>query len=181
METSTVFDPRYPVGPFPKLHGFDIDDARRRASIATLAALPGNLRAAVHGLSAAQLDTPYREGGWRVRQVVHHVADSHMNAYARTRLALTEEWPPVKGYEEKLWAELADARTLPVEVSLELLDPLHRRWVALFESLTEEQWQRGYTHSERGRTSVAQTVILYDWHSRHHVAHITGLRKSKGW
>lgn len=180
META-VFDPRYPIGPFPELNGFDIDDPLRRKSIATLAALPGNLRAAVHGLSGAQLDTPYREGGWRVRQVVHHVADSHMNAYLRTRLALTEEWPQVKGYEEKLWAELHDASTLPVEVSLELLDPLHRRWVALFESLTEEQWQRGYTHSELGRTSVAQTLILYDWHSRHHVAHIAGLRKSKGW
>jgi hypothetical protein len=181
METQTNSDPRFPVGPCPRFREIQADDAHRRTLIATLAALPENLRSAVDGLSATQVDTPYREGGWSVRQVVHHLADSHMVAYQRTRLALTEDSPIIKGYAEGLWAELSDARTLPVEVSIELLDPLHRRWVALFESLSEEQWQRGYDHSERGRTTVAQTAVIYAWHSRHHVAHITELRKSKGW
>jgi len=179
MSTQSAADPRYPIGDFVRPTA--VDAMHRRASIATLAALPENLRAAVDGLTEAQIDTPYREGGWTVRQLVHHVADSHMNAYIRTRLALTEDWPTIKPYNEGLWAELPDARTLPVEVSLELLDPLHRRWVALFESLNEEEWQRGYNHPESGRYSLAQVAALYDWHSRHHAAHITALRKSKGW
>jgi hypothetical protein len=174
-----VTDPRYPIGKFTRPEVFDAQ--QRRSSIATLAALPENLRAAVYGLNEAQLDTPYREGGWTVRQLVHHVADSHMNAYVRTRLALTEDWPTIKPYDEKLWAELADVKTLPVDVSLELLDTLHRRWVALLESLSEEQWKRGYNHPESGRQTLEQVAALYDWHSRHHVAHIAGLRKSRGW
>jgi len=175
---NTAADPRYPIGPTPRHES--IDAANIPHYIASLAALPENLRSAVYGLSDAQLDTPYREGGWTVRQVVHHVADSHMNAYVRTRLALTEDWPVVKGYDEKRWAMLADSK-LPVEVSLELLDPLHQRWVALFRSLSEADWQRGYQHEERGRTTLLQVLALYEWHSRHHVAHITELRKSKGW
>ena len=171
-------DPRYPIGKFRRAEANLTDHA---ASIAVLAALPGNLRAAVEGLSAAQLDTPYRDGGWTVRQLVHHVADSHMNACVRIRLALTEDWPAVKGYDEKLWAELHDARTAPVEISLQLLDGLHRRWVNLFESLHEEQWQRGYNHSENGRQSLAEAAALYAWHSRHHVAHVVELRKRSGW
>lgn len=176
---NSSLDPRYPIGACPRPES--IDAAHIPSYIASLAALPENMRSAVYGLSDAQLDTPYREGGWTARQVVHHVADSHMNAYIRTRLALTEDWPVVKGYDEKLWAELADARTLPVEVSLEILHPLHRRWVALFKSLNGSDWQRGYQHPERGRTTVLQAIALYDWHSRHHVAHIAELRKSKGW
>jgi hypothetical protein len=179
MANQPISDPRYPIGVCPRLE--DIDDSHRRSCIATLAALPENLRSAVQGLTEAQLNTPYREGGWTVRQLVHHIADSHINAYVRTRLALTEDWPTVKAYDERLWAELADARTLPVAVSLEILEPLHRRWVALFESLTEAEWQRGYVHSDSGRTSVIQAIAQYDWHSRHHVAHIVALRKSMGW
>ena len=179
MSTQPTPDPSYPIGDFVRPAA--VDAAQLRAAIATIAALPENLRAAVDGLNESQIDTPYREGGWTVRQLVHHVADSHLNAYARTRLALTEDWPTIKPYSEKFWAELPDARTFPVEVSLELIEPLHRRWVALLESLTPEQWQRGYNHPESGRQSLAQVAALYDWHSRHHVAHISVLRKSKGW
>jgi hypothetical protein len=172
-------DPRYPVGPFPG--PVEQTPQQRQISIAAISALPENLRSAVHGLSEAQLDTPYREGGWTVRQLVHHVADSHVNAYVRFRRALTEEWPAVNAYDENLWANLHDARTLPVSVSLELLDALHRRWDALFKSLTEADWQRGYVHSENGRQKLAEVVQSYDWHSRHHVAHVTELRKRMGW
>lgn len=179
MTTPANYDPRYPIGKFSQpappttgeLHAF----------IAVLAALPENLRAAVDGLSREQIDTPYREGGWTVRQLVHHVADSHMNAYCRTRDSLTEDWPPAKAYDEKLWAELHDAKTLPVEISLELLEPLHRRWVALFESLKPEDWERGYNHTEGGPTNLAKVAGMYAWHSLHHVAHITQLRKNRGW
>lgn len=174
-----ALDHRYPVGAPPRPES--VDAANIPTYIASLAALPENLRSAVYGLSDDQLDTPYREGGWTVRQLVHHIADSHMNAYVRTRLALTEDWPVIKPYDEKLWAELADARTLPVDVSLELLESMHRRWVALLESLSGADWQRGYQHPERGRTNLLQMLGLYHWHSKHHVAHITELRKSKGW
>lgn len=143
--------------------------------------MPENLRAAVEGLSAAQLDTPYRDGGWTVRQLVHHLADSHMNSYVRFRLALTEDWPTIKPYDEKLWAQLSDASTAPVETSLELLTALHERWVLLLRSLTAEQWQRGYVHPDNSRQTLAEAAALYAWHSRHHVAHITELRKRSGW
>jgi len=174
----TEKDPRFPIGKFRRAEANTSD---HRAAIATLAALPENLRSAVYGLTAAQLDTPYREGGWTVRQLVHHVADSHMNAYIRIRLALTEDWPTVKTYDEKLWANLSDASTAPIDFSLELLDALHARWALLLRSLTEEQWQRGYTHPENGRQTVAEAIALYDWHCRHHVAHIVELRKRMGW
>ncbi len=170
---------RYPIGNFAG--PLEQTPEQRRGSIAVLAALPENLRSAVSGLSEAQLDTPYREGGWTVRQLVHHVADSHINAYVRTRKALTEDWPAVAAYDEKIWAELQDAKTLPVEVSLKLLDALHTRWAALFRSLPETEWQRGYVHSENGRQKLADVIQLYDWHCRHHVAHITELRKRNGW
>jgi DinB superfamily len=172
-------DPCYPVGQFP---GFTEQTAQQRqASIATIAALPENLRSAVNGLTEVQLNTPYREGGWTVRQVVHHVADSHINAYVRSRRALTEDWPTVNAYDEKLWANLEDAHTMPVDVSLDLLEALHRRWVTLFRSLPETAWQRGYVHSENGRQKLAEVLQMYDWHSRHHVGHITELRKRMGW
>ena len=179
MSTQRTSDPRFPIGDF--VRPTVTDAAQRRAWIATIAALPENLRSAVYGLTEAQIDSPYRDGGWTVRQLVHHVADSHMNAYVRTRLALTEDWPTIKPYEEKLWAELPDAKSLPIEVSLDLLDSLHRRWVALLESLSDDQWARGYNHPESGRQDLASVTAMYDWHSRHHVAHITALRKSKGW
>jgi len=172
-------DLRYPVGKFSG--SIEQSEAQRRASLATMAALPENLRSAVDGLTEAQLDTPYREGGWTVRQLVHHVADSHINAYVRCKRALTEDWPAVNAYDENLWAQLKDAHTLPVEISLQLLKALHQRWVALLASLTDADWQRGYMHSENGRQTLGEVLQSYDWHCRHHIAHVTELRKRMGW
>jgi uncharacterized damage-inducible protein DinB len=170
---------RFPIGrftpPASTLPGI------RAAHIQTLRLLPERLRAAVSGLSQAQLDTPYREGGWTVRQLVHHVADSHGVALVRCKLALTEDWPTINPYDEAAWANLADSRLLPAEVSLRLIDALHQRWVALVESMAEEEFQRGFVHPERGRQNLATTLALYDWHSRHHTAHITSLRARQGW
>lgn len=170
---------RFPIGRFNP--PAEATEAGRAGAIQSIGALPAKLRASVAGLGDAQLDTPYREGGWTLRQLAHHVADSHMNAYARFRLALTEDWPTIKPYDEARWAELADARTLPAEVSLDLLDRLHRRWVALLESLGEAEWRRGYVHPESGKQSLGIAVLLYDWHSRHHTAHVTELRKRMAW
>jgi len=178
MPTDPAFDPRYPVGDFRKPVSIAATD--RVAAIATLRELPVRLRAAVAGLSDAQLDTPYREGGWTVRQVVHHVADSHMTAFHRMRKALTEDWPSAAGYDEAKFAELPDS-ALPIEASLVILDGLHERWVAMLEGLSEEQWQRGIMHSENGRQSMELLVLVYRWHSRHHTAHVTELRRAKGW
>lgn len=172
-------DPRYPVGKFASPATITPDD--RTGAIATLAELPEQLRNAVDGLNAAQLNTPYRDGGWTVRQVVHHVADSHANAYVRMKLALTEDWPTIKPYEEAAWAKLADAHTLPVQVSLDLLAALHMRWVTLLEALSEEDFHRGYVHPDSGRQNLAHVLALYEWHSRHHTAHITHLRQRMGW
>lgn len=177
-EHATEKDPRYPIGRFRREEAKAADPL---SAIPTFQNLAKNLRAAVGGLNDEQLDTPYREGGWTVRQLVHHVADSHMNAYIRVRLALTEEWPTIKPYDEKRWAELADSRTGPTEISLSLLDALQYRWSLLLRSLTPEQWQRGYTHPENGRQTLAEATMLYEWHSRHHVAHILELRKRMGW
>jgi hypothetical protein len=135
----------------------------------------------VSGLSEAQLDTPYREDGWTVRQVVHHVADSHMNAYIRCKLALTEDWPTIKPYDEAAWANLPDSRWLPIDGSLALITALHRRWVELLEAMTDDDFRKGYNHPERGRADLAKTLSMYDWHSRHHTAHITRLRSRLGW
>lgn len=167
---------RYPSGRFDPKAALAPKDAIR-----VLAALPGELRSAVHGLSDAQLDTPYREGGWTLRQVVHHLADSHGLAVSRIRMALTEEWPLVPDYPEALWAELTDARTAPVEDSLRLLEGLHARWALLLEGLTDAQWERGFEHSKKGRLALPFVVSLYGWHSRHHLAHIRSLRERKGW
>ena len=169
---------RFPIGHFSQ--PADSLPGTRAAQLETLRLLPERLRAAVSGLSDAQLDTPYREGGWTVRQVVHHLADSHANAFIRCKLALTEDWPVVKPFDEAAWAKLADSRT-PIDGSLALIAALHGRWVALFESLTEEEFQRGYNHSEMGRVPLAKALALYDWHSRHHTAHITSLRARMGW
>lgn len=169
------FSLRYPIGDFVPLQ------SSRAESIGHIAALPVALSDAAAGLSDAQLDTPYREGGWTVRQLVHHVADSHINAYVRTRLALTEDWPTIKPYAEAEWANLEDARTLPVEVSLSLLESLHRRWVLLLESLSESDWAKGYVHPESGRQSLERVAALYGWHGRHHTAHVTNLRQRMGW
>ncbi len=172
-------DARYPVGKFqmPK----EIAPARRQAAIEELAATPAKVRAAVAGLSETQLDTPYREGGWTVRQVVHHLVDSHMNAYIRLRFALTENQPTIKPYDESIWANLEDAQNAPVEVSLKLLEPLHERWVRLLRSLKTEQFARTLLHPDHGVKNVDWLLFLYSWHGRHHTAHITELRKQKGW
>jgi uncharacterized damage-inducible protein DinB len=170
---------KYPVGKFSRPAEFTAD--LRRQSTATMAALPEKLRAAVAGLNDAQLDTPYREGGWTVRQVVHHLADSHMNAYVRFKLALTEDWPTIKPYKEGAWAELADSK-LPVEPSLQLVAALHERWVSLIESLSPEELQRGFVHPEHDRRqNLELALVMYAWHSLHHTAHITELRKRMGW
>jgi len=172
-------DLRYPVGRFhpPAAYAPDL----RAAHIDTLRLLPERLRAAVKGLSDAQLDTPYRPGGWTVRQLVHHLPDSHMNSYIRFRLALTEDEPTIKAYDEARWAELADAKTSPIEPSLALLENLHKRWVMLLRSLTPSDWERTFRHPELGPIRLDQNLALYGWHGRHHVAHITSLRERQGW
>jgi len=171
-------DPRYPVGTFQK--PVELTPHERMAAIADLAALPAKLSEALAGLDRERLDTPYREGGWTVRQLVHHIADSHMNAFIRVRLALTEDWPTILGYDEKAWAKLHDS-SAPVGWSVALLENLHARWVMLLESLTDEQWARGFKHPERGELTVELATLMYGWHSRHHVAHITRLREREGW
>jgi uncharacterized damage-inducible protein DinB len=147
----------------------------------TLGELPQDLRAAVDGLDDEQLDTPYREGGWTVRQVVHHMADSHMNCYLRIKFALTEDAPTIKPYDEKMWAGLHDGADAPVEWSLTLVEALHARLLMLLHSLKAEQWQRVFVHPENGSLGLQTVALLYAWHSRHHVAHITALRAAKGW
>ncbi|MDQ3138534.1 MAG: putative metal-dependent hydrolase [Gemmatimonadota bacterium] len=173
-------DLRYPIGQFS--YDGAMTSARRAGCVARIAAAPGRLRAAVSGLDDARLDTPYRPGGWTVRQVIHHVPDSHLNAYTRIRLALTEDTPTIKPYEEARWAELPDARTLPVEVSLTLLDALHARWVALLGCLGAADGARRFRHPEHGRLmTVDELLAMYAWHGEHHAAHVTGLRERMGW
>ena len=171
-------DPRYPIGKFtpPEL----ISSEDRRHAIHLLAEMPEKLREALSGLDDAQLNTPYREGGWTVRQLAHHIADSHMTAFLRVRKALTEDWPVVAGYDEKAFATLADV-SAPAEWSLEILESVHARWVMLLQSLTEEQWHRGFKHEERGPMALDYATMLYAWHSQHHLAHITALRTRQGW
>jgi uncharacterized damage-inducible protein DinB len=172
-------DLRYPIGRFNA--PASSPPGVRAAHIHTLRLLPERLHAAVAGLSDAQLDTPYRDGGWTVRQLVHHIADSHANSYVRFKLALTEDWPTIKPYDEAAWAKLADSRSMPIDVSLNLVAALHGRWVGLLESMSEEDFQKGFNHPETGRQNLARSLALYDWHSRHHTAHITSLRARQGW
>jgi DinB superfamily len=172
-------DLRYPIGPF-QYDGPQTDE-QRQGSIDQIAETPARLRAAVEGLSPQQLGTPYRPGGWTVRQVVHHLPDSHLNSYIRFRLALTEDAPTIKPYYEDRWAELDDARHAPIDLSLALLESLHRRWVLLLRSLTAQDFSRTFLHPELGVVSLDMNVSLYTWHGRHHVAHITALRKRMGW
>lgn len=169
---------RYPIGRF--IPPSSSEPAIRAGHISILRLLPANLSAAVSGLSHDQLDTPYREGGWTVRQLVHHIADSHANAYVRTKLALTEDWPTIKPYNEAAWARLVDSQ-LPIDGSLAMVAALQERWVVLFESLGDADFERGYNHPENGRQNLATVVALYAWHSRHHTAHITSLRSRKNW
>jgi hypothetical protein len=171
-------DLRYPLGRFsaPAVS----DTGVRAGQIQTLRLLPERLRAAVDGLDDSQIDTPYRDGGWTVRQVVHHIADSHANSYVRFKLALTEDCPTIKPYDEGAWARLPDSRQA-IEPSLVLITGLHQRFVGLLELMSEEDFERGFNHPERGRVTLATNLAIYDWHSRHHTAHITSLRARKGW
>jgi len=172
-------DLRYPTGKFS--YAGPLTDKQKQDALDGIARTPANLRAAANGLTGAQLDTPYRPGGWTVRQVVHHLPDSHLNAYVRFKLALTEDQPTIKTYAEDRWAELADTKATPVEVSLTLLDSLHDRWVRLLRSLTAENWKRTFRHPELGVMTLEKTLALYAWHGRHHVTHITSLRDREGW
>ena len=178
-DTITADDLRYPVGRFRPPAA--PDRSHRSAAVADIAELPQKIRAAAAGLDDRQLDTPYRPDGWTVRQVVHHVADSHMNAFVRLKLALTEDAPTIKPYDENAWATLADMR-LPIDVSLAIIDGVHRRWDALNGALKDEDYGRRWTHPEHGKTFDIDWLLQnYGWHSRHHVAHITALRAREGW
>jgi hypothetical protein len=172
-------DLRYPIGQFQWPE--NVTQHQRTLWISEIEKLPEELQSAVAALQAAQLNTRYRPDGWTVRQVVHHVADSHLNCYQRYRLALTEEAPVIKPYDERAWAELADAKNAPVDVSLLLLRTLHVRWTALLHGLTEDQWTRTFVHPENGSMRLDSTAGLYAWHGRHHVAHILKLRERAGW
>jgi len=172
-------DPRYPIGKFT--FGGPLSDAQRSAFLDDIEHTPAALRGAVQGLTQAQWGTPYRDGGWTVLQVVHHVPDSHMNAYIRFKLALTEDEPTIKPYMENLWAELGDTQATPPEVSLTLLDQLHDRWGRLLRSIKPEQWKRNFRHPEMVIVSLEKNLAMYSWHGKHHVAHITELRKRMGW
>jgi len=171
-------DPRYPIGKFS--YAGPLTAQQKEQALDNIEQTPARLRDAVRGLSDAQLDTPYREGGWTVRQVVHHVPDSHMNSYVRFKLALTEDDPTIKPYFEDRWAELPDSRQ-PIETSLTLLDSLHSRWTKLLRSLSDADWNRTFRHPELGPMTLDRNLALYSWHGRHHVAHITSLRERMGW
>jgi uncharacterized damage-inducible protein DinB len=172
-------DLQYPVGKFE--YQGPLSEAEKSVLIQQIADTPVHLRSATTALSESQLDTRYRTGGWTVRQVVHHVPDSHMNSYVRFKLALTEEEPTIKTYAEDRWAELADTPATPIDVSLALLESLHDRWVRLLRSLSPEQWKRSFRHPDLGPMNLEKTLALYAWHGRHHVAHITELRKRMSW
>jgi len=180
---STVQDPnldlRFPTGKFQRPPS--LDAAGRARAIDIIAATPARLREAVRGLTDVQLDTEYRPGGWTVRQVVHHVPDSHLNAYVRFKLALTEDEPTIKPYDEARWAELADAKTVPIATSLTLLDAVHERWLAILNAMTATDFERTLVHPETGRQRLDQVLALYAWHGPHHVAHVTSLRQRNGW
>jgi len=172
-------DPSFPIGRFNGQP--PANDDERNKFLKDIEETPAKLRAAVAGLSEQQLNTPYREGGWTVRQVVHHVPDSHLNSYIRFKWALTEDEPTIKPYFEDRWAELPDSKNTPVEVSLTLLDSLHQRWVNLLRSLGPNDWKKTFRHPELGVMTLDKTLALYSWHGRHHVAHITTLRERAGW
>jgi hypothetical protein len=173
-------DPRYPIGKF-SFEG-PLSEEQKNKFLDDIEQTPARLKAAVAGLSDAQLDTPYRDGGWTVRQVVHHVPDSHMNSYVRFKLALTEPEPTIRTYMENLWAELPEAKSAPIELSLGLLESLHERWMLMLRAFAPADWKRTFRHPEIGLVSLEKNLALYAWHGRHHVAHITELRNKKmGW
>jgi DinB superfamily len=172
-------DPRYPIGKFDR--NINVTKEMRSDFVTIIEILPSQLRMEVENLSEQQLDTPYREGGWKIRQVVHHLPDSHLNAYIRFKLALTENNPTIKTYEEHLWAELPDTFNTPIDVSLNLLESLHKRWAILLNSLTDEQFEKTFQHPEWNKITLSSTLALYAWHSKHHLAHITELKKKMNW
>jgi len=176
----TETDPRYPVGKFNRPAAALTPDERREL-VQQIAATPARMREAVAGLSESQLDTPYRDGGWTVRQVVHHVPDSHMNAYTRVKLALTEEQPTIKPYDEAAWAKLNDVRDTPIETSLILLETLHQRWDTILRAMTDADFERTLLHPDMGVMTLDAVIAMYAWHGRHHVGHITSLRSRSGW
>lgn len=174
-------DPRYPIGKFSRPTK-PLTDSERESMIAAIAETPGKLRAAAKGLTDAQVDTPYRDGGWTLRQVLHHVPDSHMNAYCRFKLALTEDNPTIRPYDEKAWAELGDAKSKLITDSLNLLDALHARWVLMLKNMKPADFERKLVHPEMDAPLTLDFMLaLYAWHGKHHTAHITSLRKIKGW
>jgi uncharacterized damage-inducible protein DinB len=178
--TAHEIDLRYPIGKFD--WDAPVSEAEYPRLIDEIAGTPGALRSAVAGLSRDQLDTRYRPGGWTVKQVVHHIPDSHLNAYTRFKLALTEDEPTIKPYDEAAWAELPDSQKVPIDVSLDLLESLHARWVSLLRSMDAAGFRRGLKHPEHDRVlTLGQMLALYAWHGRHHVGHITALRKREGW
>ena len=170
---------RYPVGDF-RIDP-EVDPSKRRRWLREMAETPARLKTAVRDLDDPQLDTPYRDGGWTPRQVVHHLADAHVNGFVRFKLALTEDRPAIKTYEEDLWAETADVRQAPVDASLRLLAALHERWMILLESLSEPQFGNAFSHPQRGLMTIDKAIQLYAWHGLHHTAHITSLRARRGW
>jgi uncharacterized damage-inducible protein DinB len=170
---------QYPIGKYKKPE--HIDAEQRERFIQEIAAAPKELRKAVEGLDDSQLNTPYREGGWTIRQVVHHLPDSHMNAYVRLKLALTEDEPDIKTYKEALWAELPDVKTIPVEISLVLLETLHARWIACLRGISSDAFEKKFRHPAMGLMSLNEQLALYAWHGKHHIAHITSLRQRMGW
>ena len=179
MTSPGKIDPRYPTGKFS--FDPDLSPEKRQRSIAAIRETPAALRAAVKGLTSEQIETPYRDGGWSVRQVVHHVPESHMNAYIRFKLALTEDNPTIKPYNEDGWVKLADIPRTPIETSVTLLEMLHARWVALLETMTAADFERPLMHPEIGPITLDRMLQLYAWHGPHHVAHITLLRAQRGW
>jgi hypothetical protein len=172
-------DPRYPIGKF-KFDG-PTNQAQRNELIDQIEQAPAALRAAIKNLSPQQIETPYRDGGWTIRQVVHHLPESHMNGYIRFKLALTEDNPTIKPYMEDRWAQTGEVASLPLEVSLGMLEALHQRWVRLLRTLQPEDWKRTFQHPELGSVSLEKYLALQAWHGRHHVAHVTELRKSMKW
>jgi len=180
MDGSVTQDPRYPIGPFASL-GRPLDTTERDARIEAIAEHPARIRAAVEGLSDTQLDTPYREGGWTVRQVVHHLADSHVNAYVRFKLGVTEDAPTLKSYDEGAWANLPDAERGPAASSLSVLDAIHARWVAFLGALAEDDFGRTVVYTNGRELTIDVLLEIYAWHGAHHVAHVTRLRERMGW
>jgi uncharacterized damage-inducible protein DinB len=172
-------DPRYPIGKWDRRD--TLTPGERAAMIAQIGEVPARMRTAIAGLDEAQLDTPYREGGWTVRQVIHHVPDSHLNSYTRFKLALTEEEPTIRPYDEARWAALSDSRDTPVETSLTMLDALHDRWTILLRAMSDADFRRTLRHPDLGVMSLDALLSLYAWHGRHHVGHVTSLRQRMGW